>query len=137
LHAIDIPDRRYLKKNDPIADTFGPLKSIACDFYFLIVSEKFDEADEDMEEKTSPMPYLATLKLRQEEMQPDLLNDEYLEDHNISIDWEEAGKQFIDDIKMTARSSGKHSIIKSLTKDQGFNKGEEGDLLDFNLDLEN
>ena len=37
---------------------------------------------------------------------------------------------------MTVRSSGKHSIIKSLTKDQLGNKGEDADLLDFNLDLQ-
>lgn len=99
------------------------------------MSEELEELEQGITETVVPLPYLKALKLRQEEMLVDLLDDEYVEDHNISIDWEEAGKQFIDDLKMTVRSSGKHSIIKGLAKDHSANRLEEGDLLDFNLDI--
>ena len=86
IHSRDIPDRRYLKKNDPIADTFGPLKSIVGDFFFLLVSEELDELERGITENVVPLPYLSPLKLRQEEMLVDLLDDDYVEDHAISID---------------------------------------------------
>lgn len=50
VHSRDIPDKRYLKKTDPIADVLGPLKSIEADFFFVLISEELDELEKGITE---------------------------------------------------------------------------------------
>lgn len=50
------------------------------------MSEELEKLEQGITETVVPLPYLKALKLRQEEMLVDLLDDEYVEDHNISID---------------------------------------------------